>query len=179
MNLFKLGFEVRIFLAGLKLTLRKKSQISVNSKFDLSKFRVFEVRKISSSNQLYYIRIWVKKKKRCKNFIITRFHVKKGMFFWNPSGADLFFVKKFLNSYPRDCKTIHVDRNCVMMHWQWRNKPQKVKIEKVSKKKSSKHSYQIIVYLVKISYIFVSFWTQKIQYSAKLLIKFLKLLKTN
>ena len=81
-----------------------------------------------------------KKKKRCKNFIITRFHVKKGMFFWNPSGADLFFVKKFLNSYPRDCKTIHVDRNCVMMHWQWKNKPlnslaevsiQKVKIEKV------------------------------------------------
>ena len=114
-----------------------------------------------------WVSVWKKKKKkRCKNFIITRFHVKKNIrnvLLKPQSGADLFFLKKILNSYPsRLCKTIHVDRNCLMMHWQWRNKPQKVKIEKVSKKKSSKHSYQIIVYLVKISYIFVSFWTQNI-----------------
>ena len=113
-----------------------------------------------------WVSVWKKKKKMQKfhNHTFSRKKNIRNVLLKPQSGADLFFLKKILNSYPsRLCKTIHVDRNCVMMHWQWRNKPQKVKIEKVSKKKSSKHSYQILVYLVKISYIFVCFWTQKIQ----------------
>ena len=136
-----------------------------------------------------WVSVWKKKKKRCKNFIITRFHVKKirNVLLKPQSGADLFFLKKILNSYPsRLCKTIHVDRNCVMMHWQWRNKPQKVKIEKVSKQKSFEHSYQIRVVYIFIhgkwskyhTYLSV-FGHKKYSILKKRPLEFLKFLKTN